>query len=159
MNVFKPRQLLLALRMRQLSIPLVFFEYKFFVLKSEFLHTYSMLEKSRNRVSLVENGNRTSECAPMEYPDSRITKKTMENPAPASEQPYLDSVIFIFHHTHSHSGRFENSLSYMYQWITFATIECGRPGLSASITDVLPVIYCYQLLILVKKYISSSYIP
>ena len=85
MNVFKSTSLLLALRMRQLFIPLAFLEYDFFFLKSDFLPAHSILEKSRNRVSLVENGKRTSACAPMEYPDSRITKKTMENPAPASE--------------------------------------------------------------------------
>ena len=155
MNVFKPTQLLLPLGMRQISIPLVFLEYDFFIQKNEFLHTPIMLEKSRNRVSLVENGNRTSECAPLEKPDSRITKKTMENPAPASEQPYLDSVIFIFRHTHSHTSRYENQLSYLYQRITFSTIEYRQPGLSASISDVLPVIYCYQLLILFKKYFLS----
>ena len=149
MNVFKPTKLLLALRMRQISIPLVFLEYNFFIQKNEFLHTPIMLEKSRNRVSLVENGNRTSECAPMEYPDSRITKKTMENPAPASEQPYLDSVIFIFHHTHSHSGRFENPLIFLYDGITFSTIQCGIWHLHPSSTAVLVVIYCYQLLNLV----------
>ena len=30
----------------------------------------------------------------------------------ASEFPYLDSVIFVFHHIHSPLGRLENSLSY-----------------------------------------------
>jgi len=63
MNVFKPRSLLLALRMRQISIPLVFLEYNFFLLKNEFLQSCSMLEKSRNRVSLVENDNSTSGSA------------------------------------------------------------------------------------------------
>ena len=33
-------------------------------------------------------------------------------------------------------------------WITLSAKESGMPGLSASITNVLVVIYCYQLLIL-----------
>ena len=38
--------------MRQIYIPLDFFEYNFFILKSELLHTPIMLQKSENRVSL-----------------------------------------------------------------------------------------------------------
>ena len=63
MHVFKTTSLLLALRMRQISIPLVFLEFIFFQLKSDFLQAHTILE---NRRSLVEIGNRTSECAPIE---------------------------------------------------------------------------------------------
>ena len=48
-----------------------------------------MLENQQIGRSLIENGNRTSECAPTKYPDGRITNKTMENPAITSELVYL----------------------------------------------------------------------
>ena len=150
MNVFKPRQLLLALRMRQLSIPLVFLEYNFFIQKSDFLQSCIMLEKSENRESLVENDYSASESPLATKPNYVPTNKTMEKPVTASEQPYLDSVIFIFHHTHSHSGRFENPLIFLYDGITFSTIQCGIWHLHPSSTAVLVVIYCYQLLNLVS---------
>ena len=101
MNVFKPTSLLLALR---ISI-LVFLEYNFFILKSDFLQAHIMLEKSEKRRSLVEIGIRPSECALITKPNYYIlTNKTMEKPAVASESPYIDSVIFIFLHLQSHTS-------------------------------------------------------
>ena len=38
MNVFKPISLLIPLWMRRISIPLMFLEYNFFILKYDFLH-------------------------------------------------------------------------------------------------------------------------
>ena len=100
--------------MRQISIPLVFLEYNFFILKNEFLHPLSILGNHKIGRSLVKNQNRPSECALITKLNYILTKKTMEKPALASEFPYLDSVIFVFHHIRSPSGRLENSLSYMY---------------------------------------------
>ena len=72
-NVFKPASLLLlALKMRQISIPLVFLEYECFILKSDFLQAHIMLEKSRNWVSLVENQNRPAEWALITKPTATI---------------------------------------------------------------------------------------
>ena len=34
-------------------------------------------------------------------------------------------------------------LIFLYDEITYSTVECGMFGLSASISDVLPVIYLY----------------
>ena len=76
MNVFKPTSLLLALRMRQISIQLVFLEYNFFILKSDFLQAHIMLEKLENRRSLVENRKRTSESTLITKPRGTITNKT-----------------------------------------------------------------------------------
>ena len=87
----------------------------------------------------------------MEQPDSRITKKTTENLAFTSEYLYFLLIILISHHTHSHTSRFENQLIFLYDKITFSIIECGIRYLRSSSTDVLPVINCYQLLILVKN--------
>ena len=143
--------------MRQISIPLVFLEYNFFILKNEFLHPLSILGNHEIGRSLVENQNRPSECALITKPNYVLTKKTMEKPAITSEQLYFPLFIQISTSDVPPLGRFENPVSYMYQWITFSTLECRRPGLSASISDVLPVIYCYQLLILVKKYLHHPY--
>ena len=137
MHVFKTTSLLLALRMRQISIPLVFLEFIFFQLKSDFLQAHTILE---NRRSLVEIGNRTSECAPIEQPGIRITNKIMEKSAVASKQLYFFFVFFISHHIRSPSGCLENPVSLLYQWMTFSTIDCGIQGLSASICDALSVI-------------------
>ena len=46
----------------------------------------------------------------------------MEKPVTASEFPYLDSVIFVFHHIHSPLGRLENPVSYLYKWISFSQL-------------------------------------
>ena len=151
MNEFKPTLLLLVLRMRQIYIPLAFSEFNFLRYKSEFLQTHSMLEKSENRQPLVENDNSTFGSTLRTKPTAIISKITMKNPEVASEQVYFLLVFLIFYHIRSHSGRFENPLSCMYQWIIFSTIECGQPGLSDSISDVLAVIYSYDLLILVKN--------
>ena len=82
----------------------------------------------------------------------------MEKPAITSEQ------LYFFHLSRYPPasdvlpcGSFKNPLPYMYQWIIFSTIECAQPGLSASVLDVLPVNYCYQLLILDKNVFQSSY--
>ena len=66
MNVLKPTSLLLALRMRQLPIPLDLFDYNIFILKYEFLQALIILRKTQNCQSLVENQKRTSKYKPME---------------------------------------------------------------------------------------------
>ena len=81
----------------------------------------------------------------------------MQNPAVGSEKPYFDSIILISHHIHNQSGLFENPITYFYQGITCSTMEYGILGLFASISDVLLVIYCYQLLILVKNIFHSPF--
>ena len=139
--------------MRQISIPLVFLEYNFFILKNEFLQSCIMLEKSENRESLVENDYSASESTLATKPNYVPTNKTIVKPAVASEQVYF-LLFLIFHHLHIHLSRFENPLSYMYQGITFSTIECGIQRFHPSLTDVLLVIYCYQLLILVLNFFS-----
>jgi len=85
MNVFKPRSLLLALRMRQISIPLVFLEDNFFIMKNECLRTRIILKNHEIGRSLVENDNSTSASAMITKSTATMTNITMENPAVTSE--------------------------------------------------------------------------
>ena len=87
--------LLLALRMRQISTPLVFLEYIFFhFLKSEFLQTSIMVEKSRNHQSLVEHDNLISASAMITRPTAATLMNTsMENQVVASENHILILIV------------------------------------------------------------------
>ena len=77
MNVFKPTQLLLALRMRQISIPFAFLGYFFFIEKWISTSTYQSW-KWWNCQSLVENDNLTTVNAMITKPTAIIiTRKTV----------------------------------------------------------------------------------
>ena len=105
----KPTSLLLALRKRQLSIPLVFFEVCFFVVKTEFLQTHSMLEKSQNWLSLVENGKQTSKY--MNQRNNQIIKylyaQWRSQWLPQNQNSFIFYYISWFPIICSHSGHFE----------------------------------------------------
>ena len=72
--------------MRQIYIPLAFLEYNFFILKSDFLQTPIILEKSQNHQPVVENDNSTSGSAVITKPTATITNKTTEKPVVASAE-------------------------------------------------------------------------
>ena len=71
--------------MRQVSLPLVFFEYNFFMWKSDFRQSCIILETLENRESLVENDYLASESPLATKPNYFPTDITIVKPAVASE--------------------------------------------------------------------------
>ena len=86
--------------MRQIPIPLVFWEYNFLYWKMNF-YTHIILEKSKNQTSLTYLDNRPSVCALITKLTTKITNINMAKIGLTLNQPYLDSV-FSFSVIHRH---------------------------------------------------------
>ena len=85
----------------------------FFCIEKWFSKSTHHAEKSQNCKPLIENDSFTSNCNPMELPDGRLTKKTMEKPAITSDLVYFELLFLIHHHIHSPLGQLKNSVSYV----------------------------------------------
>ena len=83
-DVLKPISLLLALRIRQIFIPLVFLEYTFSYWKV-ISYKHTSFWKIGKLPAFCGKWKRTSKSAPIEYSDSTTINDTMENSAVASE--------------------------------------------------------------------------
>ena len=92
--------------MKQISIPLVFLEYKYLILESDFLQTRIILEKSQSQTSLTYLDNWTGENLLVTKSNYVPANINMIERMMTLNEPYLISIIFIFHHIHSHMSLF-----------------------------------------------------